>query len=270
MYQTLYQTLSGPVQAPRKRSLAARSYAGIASGCQGLSSLRSSAPGPMCAEECPLANARCLPSGSIRHVSAHGAGGTPRHPELEGFSSSHTITFRFSLSGDSESFGDVWVLAVPVFQHGSSENSTGRKTVTARSGLCTARSEAMASSDRSPSWATVRCDSHRTVSGFGDRVSHVIPFYFFPLFIMDDKKKTPSEKETNSPVKVFVLDDVSASIFAREVPVTGQKKTFYSVSFSRSYRDSKGDRQYVKTFNTEDLAKVVTVAQQAEEHIRSL
>jgi hypothetical protein len=72
------------------------------------------------------------------------------------------------------------------------------------------------------------------------------------------------------PIKVFVLDDVSASVFSREVLVKGEERTFYSVSFSRSYRDSAGARKYVKTFNLEDLAKVVTVAQQAEEHIHGL
>lgn len=91
---------------------------------------------------------------------------------------------------------------------------------------------------------------------------------------MDDKKKkapAPAEADqANGPIKVFVLDDVSASVFSRDVPVNGQERTFYSVSFSRSYRDSSGTRKYVKTFNLEDLAKVVTVAQQADEHIHGL
>lgn len=72
------------------------------------------------------------------------------------------------------------------------------------------------------------------------------------------------------PVKVFLADEVSASVFAREVAVRDEMRTFYSVSFSRSYRDSQGKRKYVKTFGLEDLGKIVTVAQQAEEYIRSL
>lgn len=91
---------------------------------------------------------------------------------------------------------------------------------------------------------------------------------------MDDKKKkvaaSAETDQANGPIKVFILDDVSASVFSRVVPVNGQERTFYSVSFSRSYRDSSGTRKYVKTFNLEDLAKVVTVAQQADEHIHSL
>jgi hypothetical protein len=97
------------------------------------------------------------------------------------------------------------------------------------------------------------------------------------LFIMDDKKKKTSAEAENAadgqtaakgPVKIFKLDDVSASVFARLVPVRGEERTFYSVSFSRSYRDSGGSRKYVKTFNLEDLGKVVAVSQQSDEYIR--
>jgi hypothetical protein len=94
---------------------------------------------------------------------------------------------------------------------------------------------------------------------------------------MDGKKKnTPvvadpaGTPKPSGPVKVLRAEDVSASIFAREIEIRGQNQTFYSVSFSRSYRDSKGAWQYSKSFNLEDLGKVVTVAQQADEHIRSL
>ncbi len=69
------------------------------------------------------------------------------------------------------------------------------------------------------------------------------------------------------PINVFRVDDVSASVFAREAMFRGEDRTFYSVSFSRSYRNSAGERKYVKTFNMEDLPKVVTVAQQASEYI---
>jgi hypothetical protein len=71
-------------------------------------------------------------------------------------------------------------------------------------------------------------------------------------------------------VKVFVLDDVSASIFARERVIRNKPMTFYSVSFSRSYRDADGVRKYVKAFNLVDLAKVVAVAEQADAYRRGL
>lgn len=98
-------------------------------------------------------------------------------------------------------------------------------------------------------------------------------FVFPSSLIMDNKKKkldsaTDGQTVAKGPVKVFVLDDVSASVFARKFAGRGQERTYYSVSFSRSYRDSSGSRRYVKTFNLEDLGKVVTVAQQADEFIR--
>ena len=96
---------------------------------------------------------------------------------------------------------------------------------------------------------------------------------------MDSKKKNLSasaekaagpQTAANGPVKMFLVEDVSASVFARTQAVKDGERTFYSVSFSRSYRDSTGKRRYVKTFNLEHLAKIVTVAQQADEYIREL
>lgn len=93
---------------------------------------------------------------------------------------------------------------------------------------------------------------------------------------MDDKKKNgalheaPAAKAAKGPIKVCIIDDVSASIFARDHLANGEMRTFHSVSFSRSYKDVAGKRMYVKTFNLEDLGKVVAVAQQADEFIRKL
>lgn len=104
-------------------------------------------------------------------------------------------------------------------------------------------------------------------------------FLFPSSFSMESKKKNLSasaetaagpQTAAKGPVKMFLLDDVSASVFARTQAVRDGERTFYSVSFSRSYRDSMGKRRYVKTFNLEDLAKVVTVAQQADDYIRGL
>ena len=89
---------------------------------------------------------------------------------------------------------------------------------------------------------------------------------------MTTRKDQPKEvvPSKNAPIKTFLIEEVSASIFARENPVKGELRTFYSVSFSRSYRDSAGKRMYVKTFNLEDLGKIVSLAQQADEYIRGL
>ena len=79
-----------------------------------------------------------------------------------------------------------------------------------------------------------------------------------------------SKEAKKGPVKVFHADDVSASVFAREHPARGEMRTFYSVTFTRWYRDSFGQNKYVKSFNLEDLGKVVAVAQQADAYIREL
>ena len=74
--------------------------------------------------------------------------------------------------------------------------------------------------------------------------------------------------EKLAPVKVLRIDDVSASIFARTNQVRGESRTFFSVSFSRSYKDSAGVWRYAKSFDLEDLGKIVSLCQQAEEFIR--
>lgn len=77
-------------------------------------------------------------------------------------------------------------------------------------------------------------------------------------------------ESTNGPVKVLRIDDVSASVFARVREVSGQRVTFHSVAFSRSYRDAEGQRQYTKSFDSDDLGKVMTLAQQAREYIEGV
>jgi hypothetical protein len=90
---------------------------------------------------------------------------------------------------------------------------------------------------------------------------------------MDAKKKKGSEpqqapeSEGTKPLKVFRIDDVSASIFVRQRNVQGEDRQFYSVTFSRSYKDSQGQWRYTKWFDLDDLGKIVTVAQQASEFI---
>ena len=76
--------------------------------------------------------------------------------------------------------------------------------------------------------------------------------------------------EGSKALKVFRIDDVSASVFARDREIRGESRTFYSVTFSRSYKDSAGQWRYTKWFDLEDLGRVVTVAQQASDHIHGL
>jgi hypothetical protein len=71
------------------------------------------------------------------------------------------------------------------------------------------------------------------------------------------------QEAKRGPVKVFRIDDVSAAVFAREI----RGMTFYSVSFTRSYKDRDGTWKYTKNFDEENLGRVVTVAQQSAEWI---
>lgn len=70
-----------------------------------------------------------------------------------------------------------------------------------------------------------------------------------------------------SPLKVFRQDDVSVSVFARTAVVKGKPITFHSASFSRSYKDASGTWKYSKNFDSQDLGKVMALAQQASEFI---
>ena len=94
----------------------------------------------------------------------------------------------------------------------------------------------------------------------------------FPLFRMETKKKPAPVKEQKVdttteerrvPINVFRLEDVSASIFSRSY----NGRTFYSISFSRSYKNASGEWRYTKNFDREDLGKIVTLCQQAAEYI---
>ena len=85
------------------------------------------------------------------------------------------------------------------------------------------------------------------------------------------KKAVPAATDAASgPVKVFRIDEVSVSVFARDREIQGQPVTFHSVSFSRSYKDAAGERKYTKNFDAEDLGHVVSLAQQASEFIHGL
>lgn len=78
------------------------------------------------------------------------------------------------------------------------------------------------------------------------------------------------QEEKKGPVKTIRVDDVSASIWRREVQVQGELTEFYSVTFERSYRDSTGQWRYTRYFDLNDLGKVVTAAQQASDYVQAL
>jgi hypothetical protein len=88
----------------------------------------------------------------------------------------------------------------------------------------------------------------------------------------DEKRalvKVIASDEKRAPVKVIVQDNVSASIFARQRVIQGTPRTFHSVSFTRSYKDAAGVYRYTKYFDRDDLGRVMAVAQQANDWIRT-
>ena len=87
--------------------------------------------------------------------------------------------------------------------------------------------------------------------------------------IRKDAPKEATPPQSDGPVKVFRVEDVSVSVFARDRKLQGSIVTFYSVSFSRSYKDSNGERKYTKNFDADDLGALVTLVQQASEFISS-
>ena len=97
---------------------------------------------------------------------------------------------------------------------------------------------------------------------------------------MENKKVTKETSRTEataaspdakrSPVRSFREGEVSASVFAREHQFKGEAHTFYSVSFTRSYKDSTGQWQYTKNFDADDLGRLVAVAQKAAEYVHGL
>lgn len=116
---------------------------------------------------------------------------------------------------------------------------------------------------------------HRRSGHQGDSFGGGLPAFagLFPPCVMDNAKKK-KDKEVSAPtdagpLKVIRIDDVSASIFARDRKIKDEDVTFYSVSFSRSYKSADGEWKYTKNFDEEDLGSVMTLAKQASEFILS-
>src|ERR1700731_4663063 len=72
------------------------------------------------------------------------------------------------------------------------------------------------------------------------------------------------------PIESLRIEDCSASIWGRQHAVQGVEKTFFSVTFERSYVDKAGTRRYTGFFSPDDLGKLVSLCQQAEQKIRNL
>lgn len=75
--------------------------------------------------------------------------------------------------------------------------------------------------------------------------------------------------EKNRPIRTFQIDNVSCSVWARTI-VKVDTRTYYSLSFRRSYVDAKGETKYSAYFNLSDLPKLITLCQDAEDYILNL
>lgn len=234
-------------------------------------SLAFAAPGPLCAVVARSLDAR-LPSSRVAPArfrirgQGHAMARRVIHQfDIQSFSGVHSVTVSHGLSGQSLT-RHGWFFTSFRFSVWTRKSKGGVHAIHVR------RNGRSTNIDHRLPGGSMRVPS--LCSSFSVSHSSCDPRFVFPSsFVMDNNKKktekaADGQTAANGPVKVFVLDDVSASVFAREVAVRGQQRTFYSVSFSRSYRDSSGSRRYVKTFNLEDLGKVVAVAQQADEYIR--
>ncbi|MGB7329257.1 MAG: hypothetical protein WBD31_30530 [Rubripirellula sp.] len=71
---------------------------------------------------------------------------------------------------------------------------------------------------------------------------------------------TKESNENNKPVKKFRLRGISASVFENQ---TEKGQTFYKVTLSRSYKDSKGGFKSTNTFSRDDLPLLTEVANAA-------
>lgn len=85
------------------------------------------------------------------------------------------------------------------------------------------------------------------------------------------KAEAPASQEAKRvPVQTFREGDVSVSIWGREATIQGQRRTFFSCTFERSYKDRDGTWKYTKSFDADGLGKLVAVAQRADEYLRGL
>lgn len=77
----------------------------------------------------------------------------------------------------------------------------------------------------------------------------------------------PPSPEKRKPIKSFILNNVSASVWARDHQVRGEARRFYSVTIERSYRDASGKYLYTRSFNPEDLGTLMSLCQQVGEYL---
>ena len=82
----------------------------------------------------------------------------------------------------------------------------------------------------------------------------------------DVVEKDSTEKPKRGPVKSFRINDVHASVWARE----HNGRTYYSWVVTRSYRDRNGSYRYTSSLNYDDCGSVAELAKQVSEYLYGL
>jgi hypothetical protein len=76
-------------------------------------------------------------------------------------------------------------------------------------------------------------------------------------------QKTPATTKQNPPVKTFRLGRIKAAIWAQE----SDERTFYNVTFARTYVDDQKQFHDADSFGRDDLPLVAKLADQAHTFI---
>lgn len=91
---------------------------------------------------------------------------------------------------------------------------------------------------------------------------------------LEDKPAAPdaaaSHDAKRRPLTTLRQGDVSASVWARDHQVRGERTRFYSVTFERSYKDATGKYCYTRSFDPDDLGALMALCQQAGEYVNGL
>lgn len=74
---------------------------------------------------------------------------------------------------------------------------------------------------------------------------------------------------TRSPLKVFRIGFVSASVFARDIDTEGGKRTIHSVNVQKRYLDGE-QAKYTSSFGLAELPQAIRCLQLAQEYLESL
>ena len=78
------------------------------------------------------------------------------------------------------------------------------------------------------------------------------------------------QDEKRKPLKTFREENVSGSVWAKEVLVGMDRRTFYSITLERSYKIPGQPWKYTRSFDASDLANLKKVVQQADDFVLSL